>query len=854
MRRRLLSVAIVLVAAASTLGQGQPPPLVPADATVSQTVRATLDDPVLTDDERDRLRIFHGLFEEVSDAAKSSADLALARYDLLHEAVNDSPEAALLRGEPQQVEPLLGDSDGPQAALLRARAMLDMGRFDAAVAVLHPIRQAALRNEYTTAEDLTAAAQAIAELATLEGRGAQDYHTVLDMLGRAQQQVDRLYWPALVAQGRLLVDKDNPQEAVTTLHEALRLNPSSSDVYYLLGRIALTSFDFASVERAIEKLRAIQPQHVLADVLAVEMYLTQKDAISARAALAPALDRYPAHRHLLAADAAVAALAYDAQATVAPGHPLAVFMVGKYLSMARQYEAGAAILRQAIVRQPNWTEPRIELGLMLNQAGEDEQALQVLRAVVELDPFNKRALNTLKLQEELAGYKTLETDHFIIRYRDDIDAVLAADMPPVLEDIYRDVTTVFGHQPQRKTLIEIMPDKRWFAVRITGMPWIWTIGACTGPVIAITPPREGRHHAGSFDWAAVIRHEFVHTVTLSQTGNRIAHWFTEALAVSQEPGPRDFDTAQLLASALAHEALFDLKEINWAFVRPKRPQDRALAYAQAHWMQEYIIYRYGQGAVLKMLDLSRQAIAEEEVVPRATGTPANQFFDEFKQWAARQVQSWGLSPQPPAEQIVKRITESQDPSAEVDALLAEHPSHPDVLRLAAERSLELGGDEESMAWLLKYAAARPIDPWADRRIIEVSLRMGDFERAISHLEELDRFDQKDGSHAIRLVELYRRLQRLDDAQSAARRALHRQPYNATLREQAATIALQRGDIAQAEHHLKTLPRIEPQRALHHVRLAAFYHRQSKHSEADAHARAARKLDPAAAVEQFLRPE
>ena len=31
-----------------------------------------------------------------------------------------------------------------------------------------------------------------------------------------------------------------------------------------------------------------------------------------------------------------------------------------------------------------------------------------------------------------------------------------------------------------------MPDEQWFGVRITGLPWIWTIGACTGEIIAMS--------------------------------------------------------------------------------------------------------------------------------------------------------------------------------------------------------------------------------------------------------------------------------------------------------------------------------------------------------------------------------
>ena len=62
-----------------------------------------------------------------------------------------------------------------------------------------------------------------------------------------------------------------------------------------------------------------------------------------------------------------------------------------------------------------------------------------------------------------------------------------------------------------------------------------------------TPREGGGRRVGLYDWLRVVRHEYTHTITLSRTNNRIPHWFTEACAVSQEPGPRDFDTCKMLA-------------------------------------------------------------------------------------------------------------------------------------------------------------------------------------------------------------------------------------------------------------------------------------------------------------------
>ncbi|CAN0589271.1 unnamed protein product, partial [Laminaria digitata] len=159
--------------------------------------------------------------------------------------------------------------------------------------------------------------------------------------------------------------------------------------------------------------------------------------------------------------------------------------------------------------------------------------------------------------------------------------------------------------PQQKTLIELMPNHEWFAVRIGGMPSIHTMAASTGPVIAIEAPREGaKSSIGPYDWPRVLQHEYTHTVNLARTKNRVIHWMTEANAVFNEDQPRAGNTWAMLTSAYENNELFDLVDINTAFVRPKKPSDRSLAYAQGAWMFEYIVETFGKDAPLQIFDAS----------------------------------------------------------------------------------------------------------------------------------------------------------------------------------------------------------------------------------------------------------
>ena len=51
-----------------------------------------------------------------------------------------------------------------------------------------------------------------------------------------------------------------------------------------------------------------------------------------------------------------------------------------------------------------------------------------------------------------------------------------------------------------------------------------------------------------FNWARVMKHEFVHVLNLQQTNFNVPHWFTEALAVLNENTPRPEMWDRLLAT------------------------------------------------------------------------------------------------------------------------------------------------------------------------------------------------------------------------------------------------------------------------------------------------------------------
>jgi tetratricopeptide (TPR) repeat protein len=838
-------------------------------------VQALIDDELNNDQTRTDRQIFHGRWDALPEGAELTPDqrarLALLRYELDSPALQDAEadallraRAALKRGEPRVAIDLLADNGTAQALLLVSRAYEDLGQVALAVKVLRPLREKLHADQIDDPVELTAAAQALSALARLEGRPAQDYQLALNLLGRVRQELDPAYWPALIAEADLLIEKDNAKEGIEALTAALTLNPVCSEAWARLGRLSVRGYAFDRASAVVEKLRAINPSHPLADLIEARSLLQQRDVTNAMAIVDAGLSRFPEHREWMALGASVAALDYDEQATAeaiqhfeitSPGNPLAAYTVGTYLSAARQYEEAEIMLRRAVELAPNWPTPRIELGLLLMQASQDQEAQAELTAATRLDPFNKRAANQLAMLNELLAYERIETEHFVIRYKPGIDEALAKDMPEELETIYRDVTAAFGHRPKRITRIDLMPDEAYFAVRITGLPEVWTIAAATGDAIALTPPREGAGQHGGYDWPNVIRHEFVHTVTLDQTRNRVPHWFTEACAVSQETAPRSYDTCRLLAEALQKDKLFALDQINWGFVRPKSPTDRPLAYAQSDWMLQYIAVRFGHKAITDMLALYYDGVPDTEALERVTGQSAEAFMSGFKAWANGQIVDWGLEQRETSPRLAEVLADSGEPveDEELSALRNEYPGHPDLLRLIAQRAMNGDDPEAARRAVLRYADSRPVDPWPHRALVALALAQGKSAEALGSLETIDGIEQSSGRWALELAKAYRGSGQYTQALNAVERALHREPYDAGYRELAAALALQVQDADLALHHVYAASLIEPERAQHKTRLAALYHRLGQFDEAHAAAQHALELDPASPAVKFLKP-
>ncbi len=634
---------------------------------------------------------------------------------------------------------------------------------------------------FNSAEDAMLLGQAIDRWATLNNvyqtnRGLHD--AVLSMFTRAYDLIDRDYWPAHVAAAKYFLAHDDAASATEELQTAMADNPFSIEAWDLYGKIQLEQFNFDGVDAAVDRIRNVDPDSIDADLLEARNFLLQRVPKLAMPSLNAVLARQPHNLEALGLLAGANALLLDDAKCAAilkqadqydPTSAEAYFEVAGQLAAMRQYPRSAEMYKIAVDRAPWWADARNGLGLLYTQSGDEDLAKTVLEAAHELDPFNTLTTNYLRLLDQMDHFTRKESAHFIVIYDAKQDPMIPEYFSDYLETIYKAVTAEYKFEPKVKTMIEVFPTHDAFSVRTTGAPWIATVGASTGRIIALVAPRKGDQTLGTFNWSQVLRHEFTHTVTLGATDNRIAHWFTEGLAVQQEHTPMRWEWVPMLYQAVTEHQLFAMDALTWGFVRPRRPIDRQLAYAESSWICQYIEETYGHDAILKMLDEFRLGHGQDEVFQNVLNKSQTQFFDEFSAWCEQQVSTWGYD---------------ADTSAKYDAL-----------RKDGETFIKARDYVKAVPVFEEIAKIRPVDLLPHQRLagLYMSKEVNQPQKAAEQLDLLARVELKNNVYAKGAARIYESINNLDQASVRALQAVFIDPYDMSAHQLLAEIYTKMGN-------------------------------------------------------------
>src|SRR5262249_8364101 len=92
------------------------------------------------------------------------------------------------------------------------------------------------------------------------------------------------------------------------------------------------------------------------------------------------------------------------------------YELAERLEQRRFYHEAEKFFQDARQLQPDLPWPQNGLGLLYMRLGKEDEARKILDKAFDLDGFNVRVSNTLKVLDHLAKYETLKTKHFHIRF------------------------------------------------------------------------------------------------------------------------------------------------------------------------------------------------------------------------------------------------------------------------------------------------------------------------------------------------------------------------------------------------------------------------------------------------------
>ncbi|HEY6194183.1 MAG TPA: tetratricopeptide repeat protein [Candidatus Eisenbacteria bacterium] len=683
-------------------------------------------------DYEEALRLLAAAATKHPDAAALPAEEARLEFERGdHDAAKHLVDAALAR-----------DPDQPAARFLAAELDRVAGRLDQAndgyvwfIRYYNRVQDSLADPEVFRWIGLAAAQYA------RWNRNASQFHFLVNTLYPDALARDSTYWPIHLEAARLFIEKFNPRDAASELDAAAAINPNAAEVHAARASIAIQQFNLDSARASIERALAINPGLKEAYQLRADLEMaafgpggavapleraraldpTDEETLGRLAAAYGALDGIHGEHGSARMEAVIA------EAVARNPHCGTFFSsLAASLDLMQKFPYAARYYEEARRRMPQLVAAPGRLGMLAMRLGDEKKAREILTEATEIDPFDARVRNSLNVLEVLQDYGTIETAHFVIRFDRARDSLLARYASRYLEDdVYPEITKKLGFEPPERSLIEIFRSARgtsghgWFSQRMVGLPFIGTVGACAGKMLAITSPNDG---AQKFSWARVLKHEFVHIVNLQQSDFNIPRWFTEGLAVHYEgPGhPGVWD--QVLARRVAADSLFDLDDINLGFVRPSSGEDWALAYYQAELYTRYMETAFGAGAPANMIGAYADHLDTRAALKRSFGVTLEAFEAGYRKYLAGI--PGGSTPPPPARGYAAE--------ASLESEVEKHPGDAGALARLARAGLEIG------PWRARTSAekALAIDPrqqLAAFVVARVHLLQGEQEQALAVL-------------------------------------------------------------------------------------------------------------------------
>lgn len=552
-----------------------------------------------------------------------------------------------------------------------------------------------------------------------------------------------------LASGELALGKGDDALAAKFFGEAAKRFPDDADVQFGLAR-AFDSGNTRAMLAALEKTLAANPDHVGAHLLLAEHHIDSERYAEAEEATAEALKVDPARpeahalRSVLAelrADAKTAKAEREAALKLWPTNPAVDQLIGRKLAQKYRFAEAAERQRQALKFDPDFIPAKIELAQALLRLGENDEGWKLAEEVQTADPYDVVAFNLVTLRDSVAHFETLTSEHFLVRMEPREAAIYGQQALALLERAFTTLGKKYGLEPKQRTVVEIFPEQKDFAIRTFGLPGgAGYLGVCFGRVITANSPA-ARPDANA-NWQAVLWHEYCHVVTLQLTRNKMPRWLSEGISVYEERQARSSAnpsstwgekmTPRYRAMILG-EDLTPVSQLSGAFLKPKTPAHLQFAYFESSLVVDWLVGKFGIEKLKRTLaDLGRGV--EINAALAANFEPIDKLDADFAEHA-RQIAS-GTAPKldwkkPEATELAS--------DAGLERFIAENPDNFTALTELARKQIKARNWAAAKAPLQKLVELYPGQHDADgawAMLARVHRELGEADAELTALNRL----------------------------------------------------------------------------------------------------------------------
>ncbi len=410
-------------------------------------------------------------------------------------------------------------------------------------------------------------------------------------------KMDPRWAPAHAGLAWALADVDPPAAAAAAM-KALEIDSTLDSAHLLLAQLDLDNSRPESARERIDKVLAVNPQHLDARALLAAMAYVKGDRAGYDAEVKRILAIHPRFGEVYRAAADLAARNY-------------------------RFDEAVALAREAIAMDPSPRARTPNSGCTCCAPAMSPKPDDALERSFNADAFNRVTYNLLMMLDKLDKFTVVEDGDVVVKMHPEEAPVLKEYAVPLAQEALKSSRRSINSRRRGRSWSRSFPVHDDFAVRNLGLPgMIGALGACFGRVVTMDSPTVALTSGPErqFAWQATLWHEIAHVITLQMSQQRVPRWLTEGISVYEEAVARPEwgrDMEVPFAIALEKGKTLKLTDLNAGFTSP---ETIALAYFQASVLVEHIVKTYGEEKLRTLLRSYGDGLEGDAALTKTLGT------------------------------------------------------------------------------------------------------------------------------------------------------------------------------------------------------------------------------------------